>query len=105
MWWGGNDLRAGYLLAVRSRIFVGLEEGDSEAAEKTGCKVRITGHPKKAFEESEARGLHGREKAQPLFLLAFEQGKPMVELFLVNKEALTKFFHGSKAQEIFSQNA
>lgn len=97
MWCPENDSGDEALLAVRCRVPVGLEEGDSEAAEKTGSKVRITGHPKKVFEESKARGLHGREKAEPHFLVTPKEGKPMVKLILINKEALAKFFHGSKA--------
>lgn len=105
MWWGRNGLWIKNLLAVKGRIFVGLEEGDSETADKTGSKVGITGQPKKTFQEREIRGLHGRKKPHPLFLLPPEEGKPMVELFLVNKEAPAKFFYGRKVQEIFSQDA
>lgn len=83
---------------------MGLEEGDSETADKTGRKIRITGHPEKAFQEREVGGLHGGEKAQPFFFLALEQGKPMVELILVNTEAGADFFYGSKPKEIFGQD-
>ncbi len=43
-----------HLLAVRSRIFVGLEEGDSKTADKSGGKTGIAGHCKKALQERKA---------------------------------------------------
>ena len=104
MWCPENGSGAELLPAVRRRISVGLEEGDSEAADKTGCKAGIRVHPKKALQEREAGGLHGREKAQPLILVLFEQGKPVAELVLVNTEACADFFHGSKPEEIFRQD-
>jgi len=104
MWCTENGSGAELLLAVSRRISVGLEEGDREAADKTGCKAGISGHPEKAFQEREAGGLPGREKAQPLFLLLFEQGKPVVELVLGNTEVCAYFFYGSRPKEIFRQD-
>ncbi len=105
MWWGGNVLWTGYLLAVIRRVFVGLEEGDSKTADKCGGKVRVTRHLKKFFQEGETGCLHGREHAHPLFLLPPEEAKPVVKLFLCDKKAFTEPFHGSRTQEILCKDA
>ena len=83
---------------------MGLEEGDSEATDKPGCKNRVRGHPKKAVQERETRGLQRREQAHPFFFLPVEQGKPAVKQLRGNGEMFTEFFHGSRAQEIHSQD-
>lgn len=105
MWWEENSLRAEHLLAVGRRIPVGLEEGNSKVPDKTGGEIRIAGHEKKALQKREAGCLHGREKAQPLFFLLPEQGKPVVKQFRGNEETLTEFFHGNRAQELLRQDA
>ncbi len=64
-----------------------LEEGDSKAADRCGSRVRVTRHLKKLFQEGEAGYLQGREYARPLFPLPPKEVKPMVELFLCDKEA------------------
>jgi len=104
MWWGENILWIEYLLAVIRRIFVGLEEGDSKTANKCGSKVRVTRHLKKLFQEREAGCFHGREHAHPLLPLSPEEVKPMVELFLCDKETLTEPLHRSRTQEILRQD-
>ena len=83
---------------------MGLEEGDSEAADKPGCKNRVRGHPEKAVEEREAGGFQGREHAQPFIFLPVKQGKPAVKQLRGNGETFTEFFYGSRAQEIHSQD-
>lgn len=104
MWWGGNVLWIEYLLAVIRRIFVGLEEGDSKTADKCTGKVRVTRHLKKLFQEREAGCLHGRKHPHPFLLLPPEEAKPVVKLFLCDKEALTEPFHRSGTQEILRKN-
>ena len=104
MWWGGNVLWIEYLLAVIRRIFVGLEEGNSKTADKCAGKVRVTRHLKKLFQEREAGCLHGREHPHPFLLLPPEETKPVVKLFLCDKEALTEPFHRSGTQEILRKN-
>lgn len=91
-------------MAVIRRIFVGLEEGDSKMADKCGSKVRISRYLKKLFQEREAGCLQRREHAHPLFLLPPEEGKPAVELFLSDKEALTEPLHRSRTQEILRKD-
>lgn len=105
MWWVENGSGVEHLLAVRRRIFVGLEEGKGKAADKSGSEIRIAGDLKKVFQEGESGCLHGREHAHPLFFLPPEKGKPEVKLFLGNLEALTEPFYGSKAQEILCKDA
>ncbi len=105
MWCAGNGSGAEHLLAVRSRIFVGLEEGDGETADKGGGKTGIAGHCKEALQERKAGSLQRKEQAHPLLFLLSEQGKPVVKLFAGNEEALTDPFHGSRAQEILRQDA
>ena len=83
---------------------MGLEEGDSEAADKPGCKNRVRGHPEKAVQEREAGGLQRREHAQPFFFLPSEQGKPAVKQLRGNGETFAEFFDGSRAQEIRCQD-
>lgn len=83
---------------------MGLEEGDSEATDKPGCKNRVRGHPKKAVQEREAGGFQRREQPHPFFFLPVEQGKPAVKQLWGNGETFTEFFHGSRAQEIHSQD-
>ena len=83
---------------------MGLEEGDSEAADKPGCKNRVRGHPEKAVEEREAGGFQGREHAQPFIFLPVKQGKPAVKQLRGNGETFTEFFDGSRAQEIRRQD-
>lgn len=83
---------------------MGLEEGDSEATDKPGCKSRVRGHPKKGVQEREAGGFQRREQAHPFFFLPVEQGKPAVKQLRGNGETFTEFFHGSRAQEIHSQD-
>lgn len=105
MWWGENGSGAEHPLAVRRRIFVGLEERNRKTADKTGGKIRIGGHPEKALEERKAGGFYGREQAHPFVFLPSEQSEPVVQLFLCNKEALTEPFHGSRTKEILRQDA
>lgn len=105
MWWGGNGSGAEHLLAVRRRIFVGLEEGDSKTPDKSGGKTGIAGQCKKVLQERKAGGFQGRQQAHPLILLPPEQGKPEVKLIPGNEEALTESFHGNRAQEILRQDA
>lgn len=104
MWWGENSLRAEHLLAVGRRIPVGLEEGNSKVPDKTGGEIRTAGHEKKALQKREAGCLHGREKAQPLFFLLPEQGKPVVKQFRGNEETLTEFFNRGNMPEILCQD-
>ncbi len=84
---------------------MGLEEGDSKTADKCTGKARVSRHLKKLFQEGEAGCLQGREYAHPFFLLPPEEAKPMVELFLCDKEAFTEPFHRSGTQEIFRKDA
>lgn len=103
--WEGKDALWGRgLSAARRRIFVRLEEGGGKAADKSGGKIRIARHLKKAFQESEAGCLHGGEDAQPLFFLGEEQFQPAVKLFPGNGKAFAEVFHGRKVQEILSQS-
>ena len=104
MWWEENSLRGEHLLAVGRRIPVGLEEGNSKVPDKTGGEIRIAGHEKKALQKREAGCLHGREKAQPLFFLLPEQGKPVVKQFRGNEETLTEFFNRGNMPEILCQD-
>ena len=104
MWWEENSLRAEQLLAVGRRIPVGLEERNSKVPDKTGGEIRIAGHEKKALQKREAGYLHGREKAQPLFFLLPEQGKPVVKQFRGNEETLTEFFNRGNMPEILCQD-
>ena len=105
MWCAKNGSGAEHLLAVRCRVFVGLEEGDSKTPDKSGGKTGIARHCKKAFQKRKAGGLQGREQAHPLIFLPPEQDKPAVKLILGNEEALTEPFHGNRAQEILRQDA
>ena len=68
------------LRAVRCRIFMGLEEGLCETADKGGGEIRIGRLREKGFQEGKAGNLHGGKRTEPFLLLHPEEIQPPAQL-------------------------
>ena len=104
VWLWKNRSCAEDLLAVRRRIFMGLEEGLRKAADKGGGEIRIGRLGEKGFQEGEAGSLHGGKHAEPLLLLLPEELQPPAQLGKGDGEAFAEPLHSGKAQEILRQD-
>ena len=104
VWLRESISRAEYLLAVRRRIPMGLEEGFCKAADKVGSKIRIGGLDGQSLQERKGGYLHGRENAQPFHLLHTEKIQPSAQLGKRDGEALAESLHGRQVQEILRQD-
>ena len=103
VWSGGNGPRAEYLLAVKRRIFVGLQEGFRKTADEGTGKVRIGRLRVQEAEEGKAGGFHGRKHAEPLLLLHLKKPQPAVQLGKGDREAFAELLNCGKVQEILRQ--
>ena len=104
VWSGGNGPWAEYLLAVKRRIFVGLQEGFRKTADEGTGKVRIGRLRVQEAEEGKAGGFHGRKHTQPLLLLHLEKPQPAVQLGKGDGEAFAELLNCGKVQEILRQD-
>ena len=104
VWLWENGSRAEDPLAVRRRIFMGLEEGLGKTADKGRGEIRIGRVRKKGFEEGEAGSLHGGKRAEPFLLLHPEEPQPAAQLGKSDGEAFAELLHGRQAQEILCQD-
>ena len=104
VWSGGNGPWAEYLLAVKRRIFVGLQEGFRKTADEGAGKVRIGRLRVQEAEEGKAGGFHGRKHTQPLLLLHLEKPQPAVQLGKGDGEAFAELLNCGKVQEILRQD-
>ena len=105
VWLQENSSWAEHLLAVRSRIFMRLEEGLCKTADKGGGEIRIGRLGEKDLQEGKAGSLHGRKHAEPLLLLRLEEIQPAAQLGKGDGEALTESLHGRQTQEILREDA
>ena len=105
VWLQENSSWAEHLLAVRSRIFMRLEEGLCKTADKGGGEIRIGRLGEKDLQEGKAGSLHGRKHAEPLLLLRLEEIQPAAQLGKGDGEALTESLHGRQTQEILGEDA
>ncbi len=76
VWLEENSSWAEHLLAVRRRIFMGLEEGLCKTADKGGGEIRIGRLREQGFQEGKAGSLHGGKGTEPLLLLHPEELQP-----------------------------
>ncbi|HBA49024.1 MAG TPA: hypothetical protein DCZ91_14745 [Lachnospiraceae bacterium] len=104
MWLWKSSSWAEDLLAVRRRIFMGLEEGPGKTADKGGGKIRISRLGGQGLQEGKARGFHGGKHAEPFLLLYPEELQPPVQLVKGDGEACAEPFHSGKVQEILRQD-
>ena len=104
VWSAGKGSGAEDLLAVKCRVFMGLEEGLCKTADKSGGEIRIGGLYGQVSEEGKAGCLHGGKGTKPLFLLHPEQLQPPVQLGKGDGEAFTEPLHSRQAQEIPRQD-
>ena len=104
VWQWKNRSWAEELLAVRRRVFMGLEEGLRKTADKGGGEIRIGRLDEKGFQERKAGSLHGGKRTEPFLLLQPEKLQPSVQLGKGDGEAFAEPFHGRNAQEILGQD-
>ncbi len=104
VWLEENRSWAEHLLAVRRRIFMGLEEELCKTADKGGDEIRIGCLHEQGFQEGKAGSLHGGKHAEPLLLLHPEEIQPAAQLGKGDGEALTEPLHSRQAQEILRQD-
>ena len=104
VWLQENSSWTEHLLAVRRRIFMGLEERVRKTADKSGSEIRIGGLCGQVSEERKAGCFHGGKRTEPLFFLHPEQLQPPVQLGKGDGKALTDPLHCGEAQEILRQD-
>ena len=80
MWPVGKGSGAEDLLAVRCRIFMGLEERLCKTAYKGGGEIRIGRLGEQGFQEGKAGSLHGGKHTEPFRLLSPEELQPPAQL-------------------------
>ena len=97
VWLRENSSRAEDLLAVRRRIFMGLEEGLCETADKGGGKIRIGCLREQGLQEGKGGCLHRGKDAEPLFFLRPEKIQPALQLEKGDGETLTEPLHSGNA--------
>ena len=104
VWLEENSSWAEHLLAVRRRIFMGLEEGLCKTADKGGGENRIGCLREQGFQEGKAGSLHGGKGTEPLLLLRPEKIQPAAQLGKGDREAPAELLHCGEAQEILRQD-
>ncbi len=87
VWLQENSSWAEHLLAVRRRIFMGLEEGLCKTADKGGGEIRISRLREQGLKEGKAGNLHGGKHAEPIFLLHPKELQPPAQLGKGDAEA------------------
>ena len=105
VWLGKSSSWAEDLLAVRRRVFMGLEEGFRKTAGKGGGEIRIGFLHKQGFQEGKAGNLHRGKHTEPFLLLHQEELQPAMELGERDGESFAKPLHSGKAKEILCQDA
>ena len=104
VWLEENRSWAEHLLAVRRRIFMGLEEGLCKTADKGRGENRIGCLREQGFQEGKAGSLHGGKGTEPLLLLRPEKIQPAAQLGKGDREAPAELLHCGEAQEILRQD-
>ena len=93
-----------HLLAVRRRIFMGLEEGFCKTADKGGSKIRIGGLGEQCLQEGEGRDFHRGKCPEPFFLLHQEEFQKTVQLGKGDGETPAEALYSREVQEILCQD-
>ena len=91
-------------MAVRRRIFMGLEEGFCKTADKGGSKIRIGGLGDQCLQEGEGRDFHRGKCPEPFFLLHQEEFQKTVQLGKGDGETPAESLYRRKVQEILCQD-
>ena len=78
---------AEHLLAVKCRVFMGLEERLCKTADKGGGEIRISRLREQGLQEGKAGNLHGGKHAEPNFLLHPKELQPPAQLGKGDAEA------------------